>query len=92
MNRRLNNERKKIDKIDQQIFNLIKRRTIVVKKMLALKEFKREIVDHKRINKILSVLRKKSIQNKIDPRITKRIWKSIIWSYVDFQRRNFKKK
>ena len=92
MNRRLKKERKKIDKIDQQLFKLIKKRTIVVKKMLTLKKFKREIVDHKRINKILLELRKKSIQNKIDPRITKRIWKSIIWSYVDFQRRNFKKK
>ena len=89
---RLIKERKKIDKIDQQLFKLIKKRTIVVKKMLTLKKFKREIVDHKRINKILLELRKKSIQNKIDPRITKRIWKSIIWSYVDFQRRNFKKK
>ena len=89
---KLTKERKKIDKIDQQLFKLIKKRTIVVKKMLALKKFKREIVDHKRINKILSVLRKKSIQNKIDPRITKRIWKSMIWSYVDYQRRNFKKK
>ena len=92
MNSRLKRERKKIDKIDQQLFKLIKKRTIVVKKMLTLKKFKREIVDHKRINKILLELRKKSIQNKIDPRITKRIWKSIIWSYVDFQRRNFKKK
>ena len=92
MNYRLKKERKKIDKIDQQLFKLIKKRTIVVKKMLTLKKFKREIVDHKRINKILSVLRKKSIRNKIDPRITKRIWKSMIWSYVDFQRRNFKKK
>ena len=89
---KLTKERKKIDKIDQQLFKLIKKRTNVVKKMLALKKFKREIVDHKRINKILSVLRKKSIRNKIDPRITKRIWKSMIWSYVDFQRRNFKKK
>ena len=89
---RLIKERKKIDKIDQQLFKLIKKRTIVVKKMLTLKKFKREIVDHKRINKILLELRKKSIQNKIDPRITKRIWKSMIWSYVDFQRRNFKKK
>ena len=92
MNRRLKWERKKIDKIDQQIFNLIKRRTIVVKKMLTLKKYKREIVDHKRINEILLALRRKSIQNKIDPKITKRIWKSIIYSYVDFQRRNFKKK
>ena len=35
---------------------------------------------------------KKSIQNKIDPKITNRIWKNMIWSYIDFERRNFKKK
>ena len=92
MNIRLKKERKKIDKIDQQIFNLIKRRTIVVKKMLTLKKYKREIVDHKRNNEILLTLKRKSIINKIDPKITKRIWKSIIYSYVDFQKRNFKKK
>ena len=92
MNSRLNRERKKIDKIDQQIFKLIKSRTIVVKKMLALKKYKHEIIDHKRINEILLRLKKKSIQNKIDPKITKRIWKSIIYSYVDFQRRNFRKR
>ena len=92
MNRlRLEKERKKIDKIDQQLFNLIKKRTIVVKKMLTLKKYKSEIVDHKRINEILLKLKKKSTQNKIDPRITNRIWKSMIWSYVDFQKRNFKK-
>jgi len=88
---RLQKERRKIDKIDQQIFKLIKRRTIVVKKMLTLKKYKHEIVDHKRIKEILLTLRKKSIKNKIDPKITKKIWKSMIWSYVDFQRRNFKK-
>ena len=88
----LKKERNKIDKIDQQIFKLIKKRTIIVKKMLTLKKYKSDIVDHKRIKEILSVLRKKSIQNKIDPKITRRIWKSIIWTYVDFQRRNFKKK
>ena len=88
---RLKKERKKIDKIDEQLFKLIKKRTAVVKKMLTLKKYKREIVDHKRINEILLSLKKKSIKNKIDPRITKRIWKSMIWSYVDFQKRNFKK-
>ena len=92
MNRlRLEKERKKIDKIDQQLFNLIKKRTIVVKKMLTLKKYKSEIVDHKRINEILLKLKKKSTQNRVDPRITNRIWKSMIWSYVDFQKRNFKK-
>lgn len=93
MNRiKLNKERKKIDKIDQQIFKLIKKRTNIVKKMLSLKKYKHEIIDHKRINEILLTLKRKSIQNKIDPKITKRIWKSMIWSYVDFQKRNFKKK
>tara|TARA_B100000029_G_scaffold449531_1_gene472847 strand:+ start:34 stop:315 length:282 start_codon:yes stop_codon:yes gene_type:complete len=89
---RLNRERKKIDKIDQQLFKLIKKRTIVVKKMLTFKKFKSEIVDHKRINEILLKLKRKSLQNNVDPKITKRIWKSMIWSYVDFQRRNFKNK
>tara|TARA_Y100000590_G_scaffold326353_1_gene370390 strand:+ start:261 stop:539 length:279 start_codon:yes stop_codon:yes gene_type:complete len=92
MSKQLKKERKKIDKIDQQIFKLIKRRTVVVKKMLTLKKYKHEIVDQKRINEILFKLKRKSILNKLDPKITKRIWKSIIYSYIDFQRRNFKKK
>ena len=89
---RLKKERRKIDIIDQQIFKLIKKRTIVVKKMLTLKKYKHEIVDHKRIKEILLKLRRKSVLNNLDPKITKRIWNSMIWSYVDFQKRNFKKK
>ena len=84
--------RKKIDKLDNNIFNLIKKRTQIVKYMLSLKKFKKQIIDHKRINRILKDIRKKSIKNKIDPRITNKIWKSMIWSYVDYQKRNFKKK
>ena len=84
--------RNKVDQLDQKIFNLIKKRTQTVKYMLSLKKFKKEIVDHKRNNEILRKIRDKSIKNGIDPRITIRIWKSIIWSYVDFQKRNFKKK
>ena len=90
--RKLNIARKKIDKLDKSIFILIKKRTNVVKYMLSLKKFKNQIVDHKRINIILKNIRKKSLEHKVDPRITVKIWKSMIWSYVDFQRRNFKKK
>tara|TARA_B100001123_G_C15325820_1_gene1029486 strand:+ start:2401 stop:2682 length:282 start_codon:yes stop_codon:yes gene_type:complete len=89
---RLKKERNKIDKLDQSIFKLIKKRTLIVQKMLTYKRYKNEIVDHQRIKEILSKIKKKSIQNKIDPKITKRIWNSMIWSYVDYQRRNFKKK
>tara|TARA_B100001146_G_C15866794_1_gene300097 strand:- start:91 stop:372 length:282 start_codon:yes stop_codon:yes gene_type:complete len=84
--------RKKIDQLDQRIFDLLKKRTQIIRYMLSLKKFKNEIVDKKRNSEILKRIRNKSIKNGIDPKITKRIWQSMIWSYVDFQRRNFKKK
>jgi chorismate mutase len=84
--------RNKIDQLDNSIFNLIKKRTKVVKHMMDLKEYKNQIVDHKRINAIIRNIRKKSVSNRIDPEITTRIWKAIIWSYILFQKKNFKKK
>ena len=93
MNRKkLKRARIKIDQIDRGIFNLIKKRTTIVKYMLSLKKYKNEIVDQKRINEILKNIKKKSIKNSIDPKISLRIWRSIIWSYIDFQKRNFNKK
>ena len=90
--KKLNKARIKIDQIDRSIFNLIKKRTTLVKYMLGLKQLKNQIVDHKRINLILKNIKKRSLQHNIDPKITTRIWKSIIWSYVNYQRRNFRKK
>ena len=84
--------RNKIDRLDNSIFNLIKKRTNIVKHMLALKIYKNQIVDNKRINVILKKIRKKSIRHGVDPKITLKIWKSMIWAYVYFQRENFKKK
>ena len=84
--------RKKVHQLDHKIFNLIKKRTQIVKYMLSLKKFKKEIIDHKRNNEILKKIKNKSIRNNIDTNITGRIWKAIIWSYVDFQKRNFRKK
>ena len=90
--KKLYKARIKIDQIDRNIFILIKKRTALVKYMLSLKQLKNQIVDHKRINLILKNIKKKSLQHNIDPKITTRIWKSIIWSYVNYQRRNFRKK
>ena len=84
--------RNKIDQLDSSIFNLIKKRTKIVKYMLSLKQFKNQIVDQKRTDKILKNIRRRSIQHGIDPKITSRIWKAMILSFVNFQRRNFKKK
>ena len=84
--------RSKLDKLDNSLIKIIKKRTNLVKKVLKLKETKKQIVDNARIKKILSNVRKKSIKNNIDPKITKRIWLNMIRAYIDFERRNFKKK
>ena len=90
--KKLNIIRIKLDKLDNKILSLIKYRTNLVKEVLKLKEFKREIVDKKRINFILNKIKTKSKNLKIDPKITNRIWKNMIWSYINYERRNFKKK
>jgi len=90
--KKLNIIRKRLDSLDSSLIKLIKKRTALVKDVLNLKEYKNEIVDKKRINKILKNIKKKSIQNKIDPKITKRIWLNMIYAYIDFEKRNFKKK
>ena len=90
--KKLNIIRKKLDKLDNSLINIIKVRTKLVKDVLNLKEYKNEIVDKRRINKILKNIKKKSIQNKIDPKITKRIWINMIYAYIDFEKRNFNKK
>ena len=90
--KKLKKIRFELDKLDNSLIKIIKKRTNLVKKVLALKEKKSQIVDQKRINSILNKIRKKSLKNNIDPKITNRIWKNMIWSYIDFERRNFKKK
>ena len=90
--KKLNLIRIKLDKLDNKFLSLIRQRTGLVKEVLKLKEFKKEIVDQKRINFILKKIKDKSKKLKIDPKITIRIWKNMIWSYIDYERRNFKKK
>jgi len=84
--------RSKLDKLDNQLLSLIKYRTNLVKEVLKLKEFKKEIIDKKRINSILKKIQIKSKKLRIDPKITNRIWKNMIWSYINYEKRNFKKK
>ena len=89
---KLSKIRKELDKLDDSLIKIIRKRTNLVKRVLALKEKKSQIVDQKRISLILKNIKKKSIKNKIDPIITNRIWKNMIYAYIDFERRNFGKK
>ena len=90
--KKLSKIRLELDKLDNDLIKIIKKRTNLVKKVLALKEKRNQIIDQKRIKKILNNIKKKSLRNNIDPRITNRIWKNMIWAYIDFEKRNFKKK
>tara|TARA_B100001769_G_C22011793_1_gene543744 strand:- start:651 stop:947 length:297 start_codon:yes stop_codon:yes gene_type:complete len=84
--------RKKLDLIDDKLLNLLKIRSDHVKQVLNLKEFKKEIIDKKRIKLILRNIKKKSIKKKIDPKISNRIWKNMIYAFIEFEFNNFKKR
>ena len=90
--RKLSKVRLKLDNLDNKLIKLIRARTNLVNEVLKFKEHKKDIIDKKRISMILKKIKIKSLKNKIDPRITNRIWKNMIWAYIDFEKRNFKKK
>ena len=90
--KKLNLLRIKLDKLDNELLKLIKKRSNLVKEVLKVKTYKKDIIDQKRISLILKKIKIKSIQSKIDPKITNRIWKSMIWSFIDYEKRNFIKK
>ncbi len=89
---KLNLLRKKIDKVDLQLLQIIKKRTEIIKKVLLLKSNKNEVIDKKRISIILRRIKKESLRRNIDPKITHRIWRNMIWSYINFEKKNFKRK
>ena len=90
--KKLNLIRIKLDRLDTELLKLLKKRSNLVNDVLKVKIHKKEIIDQKRINYILKKIEKKSIQLKIDPKITNRIWKNMIWSFIDYEKRNFRKK
>ena len=90
--KKLNLIRIKLDRLDTDLLKLLKKRSNLVNNVLKVKIHKKEIIDQKRINIILKKIEKKSIQLKIDPKITNRIWKNMIWSFIDYEKRNFRKK
>ncbi len=84
--------RKELDKLDNILLDIIKRRTRLVDRVIQNKKYKKDIVDKKRISIILKNISKKSKKNKIDPKITNRIWRSMIKAFIEYEFRNFKRK
>lgn len=83
--------RKELDKLDDELLLIVKKRTKFVDLVIKNKKYKKDIIDRKRINQILINISKKSKQKKIDPLITKKIWKSMINAFIDYEFRRFKK-
>ena len=92
VNKNIIKVRKKLDKLDNKLLDIIKKRLKLVDVVLRNKKFKKEIVDNKRISVILKNINKKSKNKKIDPKITNKIWKSMIKAFIDYEFRNFNKK
>tara|TARA_B100001248_G_scaffold247152_1_gene218380 strand:+ start:7550 stop:7831 length:282 start_codon:yes stop_codon:yes gene_type:complete len=84
--------RKKLDKLDNSLLEIIKKRSLLVDIVIQNKKYKKDIVDKKRISVILKKISKKSKKKKIDPKITNKIWKAMIKAFIDYEYRNFKKK
>ena len=92
INRNILKIRKELDKLDNKLLDIIKRRSKLVDLVIKNKKFKKEIIDKKRILIILKNIKKKSNKKKIDPKITDRIWRSMIKAFIEYEFRNFKKK
>ena len=92
VNREIIKVRKKLDKLDNDLLNIIKKRVKLVDIVIKNKKFKKDIIDNKRIRIILKNISKKSKRKKIDTTITQKIWKSMISAFIDYEFRNFIKK
>ena len=92
INKNILKVRKQLDKLDNRLLNIIKKRSKLVDIVIKNKKFKKEIIDKKRISVILKNIAKKSRKRNIDPKITSVIWRSMIKAFIDYEFRNFKKK
>ena len=92
VNKKILKIRKKLDKLDNSLLDIIKKRSKLVDLVLQNKKFKKDIIDKKRISVILKNIKRKSLTKKIDPKITNMIWKSMIKAFIEYEFRNFKKK
>lgn len=92
VNKNILKVRKSLDKLDNDLLKIIKKRTKLVDIVIKNKRFKKNIVDRKRISQILKNISVKSKNKDIDPKITNKIWKAMIRAFIEYEYRNFKKK
>lgn len=91
-NQKLNKARIEIDKIDAKLLPLIVKRSKMVNMALESKTKKSQIIDQKRIKSILTKVGRAAKLKSANPILIKSIWKSMIWNFIDYEKKEFKKK
>ena len=91
-NQKLNKARIEIDKIDAKLLPLIVKRSKMVNMALESKTKKSQIIDQKRIKSILTKVGRAAKLKSANPNLIKSIWKSMIWNFIDYEKKEFKKK
>ena len=91
VNKNIYKIRKKLDKLDNDLLKIIKKRTNLVNLVIKNKKFKKDIVDKKRISIILKNIKEISIKTCIVAEVIVIIWISMIKAVIDYEFRNFKK-
>jgi isochorismate pyruvate lyase len=80
--------REKIDKLDLEILDLIESRKKLVDEVVKLKT-KEQIVDQKRIEKILNKLDKQSIKMNLPEGMIVGMWKKMISGFIEYEKKYF---
>jgi chorismate mutase len=91
-NQKLNKARLEIDKIDAKLLPLIVKRSKMVNMALESKTKKSQIIDQKRIKSILTKVGRAAKLKSANPILIKSIWKSMIWNFIDYEKKEFKKR
>ena len=91
INKNIKKIRKKLDILDDKMLVILKKRSLLVDQILSNKTKKNQIIDKKIIKIIYKNIRKKSLRKRIDPNLTKNIWKAMINGFIKYEYKNFKK-
>ena len=89
INKNIKKIRKKLDILDDKMLIILKKRSLLVDQILSNKTKKNQIIDKKRIKIIYKNIRKKSLKKKIDPNLTKNIWKAMINGFIKYSAFSF---
>ena len=84
----LDEVRLSIDKIDDEMINLIAKRKQLVIEAVKLKT-KDQIVDQERIEKILTNLNKKAKLKKLPKGLVEKLWKAMIDEFIEYEKEFF---